>query len=156
MSEPNQKTESGGISEALNKKWGPFPVWLYMVAAGIVIFLVIYLRRQNSSSSTPQDTTGTVSDSQRPPFINQVYTNTTPPDQSTPDKDGNGGKKTRLIELKRGETLTAIAKQFKITKDQLVRLNPDLANKYENTGKKVPKGTKIRLPLQEGGGGKLS
>ena len=156
MSEPNQNAESGGISEALNKKWGPFPAWLYLVAVGLAIFLFIYLRRQNSSSSNSADNTQTVAQSTRPPFINQVYTNTTPPESSNPADNDKDGKKTRLVELKKGETLQAIAKQFKVTKDQLIRLNPDLANKYENTGKRVPKGTKVRLPLQEGGGGKLS
>jgi LysM repeat protein len=152
MTQPDQqKKEGGGISETLNKKWGPFPVWLYLVVVGLIIFLFIYMKRKNSGASS-STTTDTVSQSTRPPFINQVYTNTSPPEQSAPDQD-NQKSPARLFELKRAETLTAIAKQFNITKDQLIRLNPDLANKYENTGKKVPKGTKIRLPRQESGGG---
>ena len=146
MSEPNQPQPEGGISSALNKKMGPFPIWLYMVVVGLGVFLFIYLRRQNSnSSSSSADNTQTVSASTRPPFINQVYTNTTPPEHSAPDQDD----KNRTIQLKAAGTLSTIAERFHLTKDQLIKLNPDLANKYENTGKKVPKGTKVRVPVKD-------
>lgn len=151
MSEPRVEKSEGGLSDGLNKKWGPFPVWLYLVAVGIVIFLWIYLKRQNSAGSSTSTDTGTQSGATVPPFINQVYTSTVPPEQLPPGQDKRNPS--HVVELKTAGTLTQIAKRWDMTKDQLIRLNPDLANKYENTGKKVPKGTKIRVLDRQGGSG---
>lgn len=148
MSEPrggNQGGEKSSINEVLNKKWGAFPVWLYLVAFGLVVFLFIYLRRQNSSQDTPVEDPSTPQVSARvlPPFINQVYTNSIPPEQSAPGPDKEN--KTHVIELKNAGTFDAIAKRWGMTVNQLIRLNPQLANKYENRKKKLPKGTRVRV-----------
>lgn len=154
MTQPNGDKQESGISASLNKKWGAFPVWLYLVVVGLAIFLFIYLRRQNSSKDTTSTDTGTQSASTVPPFINQVYTSSIPPEQLPAGQDKKNPS--HVIELKTAGTLAQIAKRWGMTKDQLIRLNPDLANKYENTGKRVPKGTKIRVLDKEGGGGQLS
>src|SRR6266702_5108713 len=148
MTQPPEK--EGGISAGLNKKMGPFPVWLYLVLAGLMVFLFIYIRRQKSASS---DTTGTdtQSSSTIPPFINQVYTNTTPPESSVPGPEGPPklekaiDKPSQIIDLNTAGTIEAIAKRWGMTVNQIIELNPRLANKYENTGKRIPRGTKIRV-----------
>ena len=70
----------------LTKKLGPLPVWAWAALALLLVLGYLYYKnRKNSTSNTTSSGTTTTSDSQIPQFVNQVYTNGTPP------SDGNTG-----------------------------------------------------------------
>lgn len=115
-----QPEETKSVSQsALQRKIGGIPVWVYAVAVGLAIFLVIYLRRAsagNSSSNSSTDADPT-SDSTIPPFINQVYTNPMPPEASDPKTITKVVtkpviKENRSYKVQKGDTLESISKKF--------------------------------------------
>ena len=140
MTEPKVE-EKETASSLLNKKYGPFPVWLYLVIFGLIIFLWLYLKR-GGSSDTSNNSVDTQSTSTLPPFINQVYTNSSPPDSSSP----NPPSKFKTVKTANAHTIADLMKTWGLSEKEFANLNPGLAAKYMNTGKKIPKGTALRLP----------
>lgn len=90
MSEsPPERTPSGG--NILTRKIGPLPLWGWM-GIGLVLALLYYFYSKNKSGTTASaastSSTSTTSSSLIPEFVNQVYTNSSPP---TGTKTHSGG-----------------------------------------------------------------
>lgn len=83
MTEPKNGKTSETPGTGLQKKYGPLPLWVYLVGGGVAI---LYVMAKRNSSKQQQDTsqTDTMGQGQIPQFVNQVYTDTTPPDSSAP------------------------------------------------------------------------
>lgn len=83
-SAPESAPRSGG--NILTRKIGPLPLWGWM-AIGLVAAIGFYLmqkRNAASSSSNTSSGTSTTSSSQIPQFVNQIYTNGSPPPAHNP------------------------------------------------------------------------
>lgn len=86
MSMPNEPSgSSAGNSNIFTRKLGPLPMWAWMAVA-LVLAIAYYLYKKKSaaaagaaSSGTAANTPGGVDASLVPQFVNQTYTNTTPP-----------------------------------------------------------------------------
>jgi hypothetical protein len=163
MTQPKTEPESsGGAGAGLNKKYGPFPMWAYLVAAGLGIFLFIWWRQKQAAPKTSTDPNATATDttsaSTLPPFINQVYTGTTPPAQPTPDTGTEGppalekliDKPVTNVTTRSTSTWASLVKWSKMTNQTFTELNPTLASRFANTKKVIPKGTKIRVYTSTG------
>lgn len=129
------------------KKYAGLPLWLYLVAAGVLVLLVIYYRRK-SASNAATDTSSTSTDSAAtvPPFINQVYVNPQPPEASAPSSTAT--QKTKTVKSGSAQYIRNLAKNWDISIETFEQLNPGLAQKYLNSGKKIPKGTSFRIPVK--------
>jgi hypothetical protein len=79
---------SGGGGNFLTRKLGPLPIWAWalMALAGAIAFYVY--QKKNASSSTSAvsaaGSSGTTNSSLIPQFVNQVYTNGSPPPAHNP------------------------------------------------------------------------
>lgn len=83
MAEENAPT-TGTLD--LQKKLGPFPVWVWAaLVLGIVVLYIMWRNRSQSQSSgtNAMTDTGLTSAAQIPQFVNQTYTNSSPPSSST-------------------------------------------------------------------------
>lgn len=80
----NMATEGGGGGNVFTRKIGPLPMWGWMAIA-LLLAVFYYLYRKNtaakagSSSPSTVNTPGGVDASLVPQFVNQTYTNVTPP-----------------------------------------------------------------------------
>jgi hypothetical protein len=85
-----------GGSNFLTNKLGPFPVWVW-AALGLLSAIAFYVWQKKNTSSAVSSTTaqsstsGTTDSSLIPQFVNQVYTNGTPPPAHNP----RGGVETK-------------------------------------------------------------
>lgn len=86
MSTPQQgESGGGGGGNFLTRKLGPLPTWGWMAIVLVLVVAYSFYKKQSSSnSSTAQtaatnNTPGGVDSSLVPQFINQTYTNETPP-----------------------------------------------------------------------------
>lgn len=81
---PERPTHRGGM---FTRKVGPLPVWAWM-AVGLVAAIAFYLiQKKNApaaSTAAPSTATGTTASSSIPQFVNQVYTNGSPPAAHNP------------------------------------------------------------------------
>lgn len=90
---PERPPSRGG--NILTRKVGPLPLWGWM-AVGLAAAIAYYLYNKNkaassSSATSTGSTTSTTASSSIPQFVNQVYTNGTPP--SSPNtRGGTEGK----------------------------------------------------------------
>jgi hypothetical protein len=138
-----------------NKVFG-LPVWMYLVAIGLLVLIVIYYRRNQSQVDT-STTDGTIPGRLVPPFINQVYVNPEPPEGGI-SHEGPPGLE-RLIDrpshvfktTKAWENFHKLAAAHNMTDQELAELNPGLADKFMNTGRRIPKGTSIRTYKKKAG-----
>jgi hypothetical protein len=151
MTEPKQdETKEKQSPNWFQRKYGGIPVWVILVAVGLAVLGIIYWRQKNSQQNTPVDQApaGTI-----PPFINQVYTNPTPPSTPHPKSPEGPPGLEKIIDkpseiFKIGgsaKNWEALAKRFHMTGEQLAELNPKLADRFMNTGHRIPKGTEVRI-----------
>lgn len=86
---------SGGGGNVFTRKIGPLSTWVWMVIA-LAIALVYYFYKKNQSSSTTSDqnsaenTPGGTDSSLVPQFVNQTYTNVSPPSVTVNNNGGSG------------------------------------------------------------------
>lgn len=82
---PEQVPSSGGGGNPLTRKLGPMPLWAWMLVAFTVALGYAYWRNRQSSSAAATSSGGSTGDTAAsadiPQFVNQVYTNPTPPTQ---------------------------------------------------------------------------
>jgi hypothetical protein len=79
-------SSGGGGGNFLTKKLGPLPIWVW-AAMGLLFAITYYIWQKNNASKTvspsaasqSNTSTGTTNSSLIPQFVNQVYTNPTPP-----------------------------------------------------------------------------
>lgn len=145
MTEPEKKTTERKVDpNFFQRKVGGVPMWVIVAGVGLLILgLVYYFRKSSSSASTPTDTT---SASLIPPFINQVYTGGTPPTTPHLPKKKKDDDKTVAYKLKAGgRTFDTLAKHLGMSAQEFEEENPELAKKYKGTGKKIPRGTVVRV-----------
>ena len=92
MSEPAPEAAPRSRGNILTRKVGPLPLWGWM-AIGLVAAIGFYLMQKKNAASSSSTSTGTgtstTSSSQIPQFVNQVYTNGTPPPAHNP-RGGTG------------------------------------------------------------------
>lgn len=72
------QTESGG--NFFSQKWGPLPVWAWLSVGAAALLIISYLRNKSNNAASAADTSAQTDSSQIPQFINQTYTNGTPPE----------------------------------------------------------------------------
>jgi hypothetical protein len=97
----SSSSSGGGGMSFLKKPIGPLPLWVWL-ALGVFAALGYYIWAKKSASSTtaPQSSTstgtGTTDSSLIPQFVNQVYTNQSPPETpiTTASGTGSGGSGT--------------------------------------------------------------
>lgn len=87
---------SGGGGNAFTRQIGPMPLWGWMAVALAIVLVYAYWKNsqaqsQNSSSGTTTSGSGTTDTSLIPQFVNQVYTQNSPPDPGTPGPTGPSG-----------------------------------------------------------------
>lgn len=137
----------------LQKKYLGLPLWIYIVAVGLLIFIVIYYRRKSASASSSTDTTSSTMDNTQsaatvPPFINQVYTNTEPPEASAIPKtptptESASDKKQETRTIRKPISWKHLVGYLHINSAELAKLNPSIYKKYGKHGN-IPVGTVIR------------
>ncbi len=132
---PSKKGGNSG-STILTRQMGPLPLWAWMVLGLVGILGISYFKARKGSSSAGSNTvpTGSI-----PQFVNQVYTNPTPPGDdddkntwkpsptppiTTPTPPGGGGSKPpkpppKVIHVaafkytvQRGDTLLSLSQKF--------------------------------------------
>lgn len=143
---PTGSISSGGGSTFLTKRVGPLPIWGW---AAILLLLAVgyYMWHKNQNSSAP---TSTTSDSQIPQFVNQVYTNPSPPDNDTLPKPPSPKPKDKdktWTASATASTLAEIGKRLGVS-DPAKNLQPmnTIARNFmekvypKNHNAKVPKG----------------
>jgi nucleoid-associated protein YgaU len=81
-SAPPSGARAGGITGGLSRKLGPLPMWAWMVIGLAVILGISYWNSRKSANTAGAPSTTNTSDI--PQFVNQVYTNASPPGQPGP------------------------------------------------------------------------
>lgn len=150
MTEPTPKKTAGETSSPLQKKYAGLPLWIYAVAVGLMVFLVIYYRRKSADAAASAAATtaadNTASASTVPPFINQVYTSEEPPEASaipkTPTPGTPAPDASRTI--RKAITWNDLVKYLHINSKELAKDNPTVYKKYGKSKSKIPVGTVIR------------
>src|ERR1700761_8481263 len=90
MSEPAPEGGGGGVGSVLKRQVGPLPMWGWMGIALLLAIIWYAVQKKKSGSSTTTgagsssgtstvNSPGGVDSSLVPQFINQTYTETTPP-----------------------------------------------------------------------------
>lgn len=87
MSTPQQGESGGGGGSFFTRKLGPLPMWGWMAIVGILVLVYAYYKKSKDASASAastqtaatNNTPGGVDSSLVPQFINQTYTQETPP-----------------------------------------------------------------------------
>lgn len=81
---PEQPPRSGG--NILTRPIGPLPLWAWLVIGTAVILGYSYWKNRQSASNTSNSgaSSGTTDTANIPQFVNQVYTNPSPPATTSP------------------------------------------------------------------------
>lgn len=74
----------GGGGNVLSRQMGPMPLWAWMALAFALILGVAYWRARNNSNTAAGSSAGTTATNDIPQFVNQVYTNPSPPEEPGP------------------------------------------------------------------------
>lgn len=84
-STPERGGGGGGGGSFFSRKLGPLPTWGWMAIVGVLVLVYAYYKKSKSASAATTQTAATnntpggVDSSLVPQFINQTYTETTPP-----------------------------------------------------------------------------
>jgi hypothetical protein len=84
---PEAPPRSGG-GNVLTRKLGPLPTWVWVAIVSAIILAYVVIKQRGSSSSTASGSGTTADASQVPQFVNQTYTTVSPP--AAPDQGAAG------------------------------------------------------------------
>lgn len=147
MTEPEKK-QTKVDTNFFQRKVAGLPMWVIIAAVGLLVLGLVYYFRKSSSAASTADTSNTDESATVPPFINQVYTGSLPPSSPTmpKKKPPTDNEKSVLYKLKAGgRTFDTLAKHLGMSAEEFAKLNPELAKKYQGTGKKIPRGTEVHM-----------
>lgn len=135
--------DSGGRGNVLTRKIGPLPTWAWVAIVAAVLLGWAYYRNRNSSAASSSTDTGTTDASQVPQFVNQTFTQVSPPaaPAPTPGAPAPGGVKT--LTVPRNMTLHQFAKEHHWTDVTLAAV--ETMNNLR-PGARLKKGQKIKRP----------
>lgn len=152
--------QGAGGTNAFTRKLGPLPVWAWMGLglAGALAYASWSKNKKAASTASESSTTGEQTADQTPPFIIQNITNeppetapgtstaTTPPPRTTlpwpppvppahPTVPKPPAKKPKVViyRVKRGDTLSSIAKKYHTTVDAIWKYNTTPGNRPAST-----------------------
>ena len=149
--------KSGGGGNPITRKIGPLPMWAWLAIFTVVIFVYAYIKKKSSAatasttaaSTTAANTPGGVDASLVPQFVNQTYTQVTPPESptinvtvptaaattpataattaTTPTAAGSSSTQPPIMNgkyvVKAGQTLAQVAAQYGISRVTLAHAN---------------------------------
>jgi hypothetical protein len=150
-----------------SKRLGPLPVWAWMGILIVGVIMYYFWQKNQTSSSSGSGTSGTgtstTDSSLVPQFVNQVYTQPTPPGDGNTGPTGNGGNPTPTKSTTQQDyswtdtgqklTLDELAKKLGVSVAALMPANAQAKHVTEAYGKGdkkklIPKGAHFTYTKQ--------
>jgi hypothetical protein len=159
MAADTSSTGGKGIGGAFKSRLGPLPVWAWLaIMTAVALGFYLFEQHKKSSTASTANAGATPADVGQPGVvvINQDGPGGTgpagppgppgPPGTKPPAEPVFGGNaKSQIVIAPGGQDLNKLAERYGIPEQQLEAFNPSLGRDV-GTGRKIPKGTKLRIP----------